>query len=123
MNGWTMAGRAGHATLHRIQVVLGEASWSADALLAEIQAYVARELGDRDATLVLDDTQVIKKGDEGVGGAYQHCRAIGDVRNCQVMGMLNDWRKFRVSSQAGGSRYGPCHVWCTSSWAPCACAG
>ena len=65
-NGWTMAGRAGHATPHRIQKFLGEASWSADALLSEVQAYVARELGDRDATLVLDDTQVIKKGDKSV---------------------------------------------------------
>ncbi|MFF1602636.1 transposase [Streptomyces mirabilis] len=55
-NGWTMAGRAGHATPHRIQKFLGEASWSADGLLAEVQAYAARELGDPSATLVLDDT-------------------------------------------------------------------
>ncbi|WP_442811407.1 IS701 family transposase [Streptomyces sp. NBC_00481] len=87
-NGWTMAGRAGHATPHRIQKFLGEASWSADALLAEVQAYVARELGDPGATLVLDDTQVIKKGDKSVGVAHQHCGTTGDVRNCQVMVML-----------------------------------
>jgi SRSO17 transposase len=36
-NGWTMAERAGHATPHRIQKFLGEASWDADALLAEVQ--------------------------------------------------------------------------------------
>ncbi|MGY4922838.1 hypothetical protein [Streptomyces sp. 900105755] len=36
-----------------------------------MQAYAARELGDSSATLVLDDTQVIKKGDKsGVG--HQH---------------------------------------------------
>ena len=87
-NGWTMAGRAGHATPHRIQKFLGEASWSEDALLAEVQAYVARELGDPGATLVLDDTQVIKKGDKSVGVAHQHCGTTGDVRNCQVMVML-----------------------------------
>ncbi|MCD9878940.1 IS701 family transposase [Streptomyces guryensis] len=87
-NGWTMAGRAGHATPHRIQKFLGEASWSADTLLAEVQAYVARELGDQDATLALDDTQVIKKGDKSVGVAHQHCGTTGDVRNCQVMVML-----------------------------------
>ena len=61
-NGWTMAGRAGHATPHRIQKFLGEASWSAEGLLAEMQAYVARELGAPDATLVLDDTQVNQEG-------------------------------------------------------------
>ncbi|MGW2962725.1 IS701 family transposase [Streptomyces sp. NPDC001220] len=87
-NGWTMAGRAGHATPHRIQRFLGEASWSADGLPAEVQAYAARELGDPGATLVLDDTQVIKKGDKSVGVGHQHCGTTGDVRNCQVMVML-----------------------------------
>ncbi|MGW1785065.1 IS701 family transposase [Streptomyces sp. NPDC002143] len=80
------AGRACHP--HRIQKFLGEASWSAEGLLAEVQAYVAQELGDPDATLVLDGTQVIKKGDRSVGVAHQHCGTTGDVRNCQVMVML-----------------------------------
>jgi SRSO17 transposase len=87
-NGWTMAERAGHATPHRIQKFLGEASWDADALLAEVQMYVAGQLGDAEATLVLDDTQVIKKGVKSVGAAHQHCGSTGDVRNCQVMVML-----------------------------------
>ena len=87
-NGWTMAGRAGHASPHRIQKLLGEASWDADALLAEVQNYIAAELGDDQATLVLDDTQVIKKGTRSVGVAHQHCGVTGDVRNCQVMVML-----------------------------------
>lgn len=60
-NGWTMAERAGHATPHRIQKLLGEASWSSDALLAEVQAYVLEHLGDPGARLVLDDTQVTKR--------------------------------------------------------------
>ncbi|MFH8224870.1 hypothetical protein ACH4C2_37925 [Streptomyces sp. NPDC018057] len=46
-NGWTMAGRAGYATPHRIQKFLGEASWSADALLAEVQGYGSWETGTR----------------------------------------------------------------------------
>ncbi|MGW7384521.1 IS701 family transposase [Streptomyces sp. NPDC054794] len=87
-NGWTMAGRAGHATPHRIQKFLDEASWSADALPAEVQAYAARELEYPSPTLVLDDTQVIKKGDKSVGVGHQHCGTTGDVRNCQVMAML-----------------------------------
>jgi SRSO17 transposase len=87
-NGWTMAERAGHATPHRIQKFLGEASWDADVLLAEVQDYIAGQLGDGQATLVLDDTQVIKKGTRSVGVAHQHCGSTGDVRNCQVMVML-----------------------------------
>ncbi len=87
-NGWTMAERAGHATPHRIQKFLGEASWDVDALLGEVQDYIAIHLGHEQATLVLDDTQVIKKGTRSVGVAHQHCGATGDVRNCQVMVML-----------------------------------
>jgi SRSO17 transposase len=109
-NGWTMAERAGHATPHRIQKFLGEASWDADALLREVQAYVERELGDPDATLVLDDTQVIKKGTRSVGVAPQHCGATGDVRNCQVMVMLT------YAAEAGHTFYDR-RLYLTADWA------
>ncbi|MFI1177280.1 transposase [Streptomyces melanogenes] len=99
-----MAGRAGHATPHRIQKFPSEVSWSADGLLAEAQAYAARELGDPSATLAMDDTQAIKKGDKSVGVGPQYCGTTGDVRNCQVMVMLTyaaasghtfyDWRLY-----------------------------
>lgn len=87
-NAWTMSARAGHVTPSRIQKFLNAASWSADALLGELRAYVAEHLGDASATLVLDDTQVQKKGTKSVGVARQHCGMTGDVRNCQVMVML-----------------------------------
>lgn len=87
-NGWTMSARAGHATPSRIQKFLNAASWSADALLQGLRAYVAEHLGDPAASLVLDDTQVQKKGTKSVGVAPQHCGVTGDVRNCQVMVML-----------------------------------
>ncbi|MFZ3492019.1 IS701 family transposase [Streptomyces sp. 5.8] len=87
-NAWTMSARAGHVTPSRIQKFLNAASWSADALLGELRAYVAEHLGDPAATLVLDDTQVQKKGTRSVGVARQHCGVTGDVRNCQVMVML-----------------------------------
>ncbi|MFD3471886.1 transposase [Streptomyces sp. NPDC058682] len=81
-----MAGRAGHATPHQIQKFLGAASWSADALLAEVRAYVAPELGDPGGCWTTHPG--IKKGDKAVGVAHQHCGMTGDVRNCQVMLML-----------------------------------
>jgi SRSO17 transposase len=87
-NGWTLAERAGHATPHRIQKFLGEASWDAEELLSQLRAYVAEHLGEASATLVLDDTQAQKKGTKSVGVKRQHCGVTGDVRNCQVMVML-----------------------------------
>src|SRR6266511_4341091 len=41
-----------------------------------------------DGALVLDDTQVIKKGAKSVGVAPQHCGLTGQTENCQVMVML-----------------------------------
>lgn len=80
-NAWTMADRAGHTTPHRIQTLLGEASWSMDALLGEVQRYVLEQLGvDPSAALVLDDSQAIKKGDKSVGVARQHRGLTGNVR-------------------------------------------
>ncbi|PYC65564.1 transposase, partial [Streptomyces tateyamensis] len=87
-NAWTMSARAGHVTPSRIQKFLNAASWSADALLDELRGYVAEHLGDPVGSLVLDDTQVRKKGTKSVGVAPQHCGVTGDVRNCQVMVML-----------------------------------
>jgi SRSO17 transposase len=74
-----MAERAGHATPHRFQKFLGEAPWGAGTLLAEVQDYIAGRLGDVQATLVLDDTQVIKKGTRSVGVAHQHWLRSGEV--------------------------------------------
>lgn len=88
VNGWTLSGRAGHATPDRVQKFLNAASWSADVLRDRVRDYVIAGIGDPEATLVLDDTQVQKKGTHSVGVAHQHCGLTGDVRNCQVMVML-----------------------------------
>ncbi|WP_413253364.1 transposase [Streptomyces violaceus] len=53
-----------------------------------VQGYIADHLADTQATLVLDDTQVIKKGTRPIGVARQHCGETGDVRSCQVLVML-----------------------------------
>ena len=88
VNGWTLSARAGHATPDRVQKFLNAASWSADVLRDRVRDYVIAGIGDPEATLVLDDTQVQKKGTHSVGVAHQHCGLTGDVRNCQVMVML-----------------------------------
>jgi SRSO17 transposase len=87
-NGWTMSARAGHAGPKRIQKFLNAASWDDAALVGEVRDYALARLGDEAAVLVVDDTQAIKKGNQSVGVAFQHCGTTGDVRNCQVMVML-----------------------------------
>jgi SRSO17 transposase len=87
-NAWGIAEWAGLANPKSIQYLLAEGSWDADLLRDVIRGYAAAGLAAEEAALVLDDTQVIKKGDKSVGVAYQHCGATGQVENCQAMVML-----------------------------------
>jgi SRSO17 transposase len=87
-NGWTLAQRAGHTHPGRMQAFLCRGAWSADALEAEVRGYVVDHLGDPDGVLIIDDTQMVKKGDKSVGVAPQHCGATNQIENCQVAVML-----------------------------------
>jgi SRSO17 transposase len=87
-NAWGIAEWAGLANPKPIQYLLAEGSWDADRLRDFIRGHVAVGLADDEAALVLDDTQVIKKGGRSVGVAYQHCGSTGQVENCQAMVLL-----------------------------------
>jgi SRSO17 transposase len=87
-NGWTLAQRAGHAHPGRMQSFLSRGAWSAQALEAQVRRYVVGELGCDDGVLIVDDTQVVKKGRMSVGVAPQHCGATNQTENCQVAVML-----------------------------------
>lgn len=87
-NCWTLAQRAGHSHPGRMQSFLCRGAWSADALEAEVRDYVVEHLGTPDGVLIVDDTQMIKKGDKSVGVAPQHCGATNQIENCQVAVML-----------------------------------
>ena len=87
-NCWTLAQRAGHTHPGRMQAFLSRGAWSSEALEAEVRDYVVENLGDPDGVLIIDDTQMIKKGDKSVGVAPQHCGATNQIENCQVAVML-----------------------------------
>jgi SRSO17 transposase len=87
-NGWTLAQRAGHTHPGRMQTFLSRGAWRAEDLEAEVRAYVVEHLGDPAGVLIVDDTQMIKKGGKSVGVAPQHCGATNQIENCQVAVML-----------------------------------
>src|SRR5512139_422188 len=87
-NGWTLAQHAGHTHPGRIQSFLNRGAWRAEDLEAEIRRYVVAELGCPDACLIIDDTQIIKKGTRSVGVAPQHCGSTNQTENCQVTVLL-----------------------------------
>jgi SRSO17 transposase len=88
-NSWGLAEYLGLATPQPLEHLLGGARWDADVLRDAVRGYVLRGLGDPGGALVLDDTQVIKKGVKSVGVAPQHCGLTGQTENCQVMVMLS----------------------------------
>jgi SRSO17 transposase len=51
-----LAERAGDRTPQRLQRLLGEAVWDADAVRDDVRRYAVDELGDPSAVLILDDT-------------------------------------------------------------------
>jgi SRSO17 transposase len=88
-NCWGLSEHAGLPNPKRFQHLLNAASWDADALRDWLRGYALGELADPEAALVLDDTQVIKKGRMSVGVAPQHCGATGQTENCQALVMLS----------------------------------
>jgi len=87
-NGWTLAEHAGHTHPGRMQTFLFRGAWDAAALEGHVRDLVSEELGDPDAVLIVDDTQMVKKGDKSVGVAPQHCGATNQIENCQVVVMV-----------------------------------
>jgi SRSO17 transposase len=88
-NSWGLAEHVGLPTPQPFEHLLNGARWDADLLRDAVRSYVVGGLADPGAALVLDDTQVIKKGVKSVGVAPQHCGLTGQTENCQVMVMLS----------------------------------
>jgi SRSO17 transposase len=81
---WQLAEHAGDRSPHRMQRLLGEARWDADAVRDDLRGYVADELGDPQAVLVIDDTGDVKKGVHSVGVQRQYTGTAGRIENSQV---------------------------------------
>jgi SRSO17 transposase len=83
-NSWPLAERAGEPTPMGMQRLLAGASWDADAVRDELQAYVVEQLGDPEAVLILDETGFPKQGSHSVGVARQYSGTTGRRENQQI---------------------------------------
>jgi SRSO17 transposase len=81
---WQLAEQAGDRTPHRMQRLLGEAVWDADAVRDDVRQYVVDELGDPGAVLILDDTGDLKAGTRTIGVQRQYTGTAGRIENAQV---------------------------------------
>jgi len=83
-NGWQMAEARGDKSPYAIQQFIYRGRWNADELMGCCREYVKDELGDDDATLIIDDTGFIKKGKMSAGVARQYSGTAGKIENCQI---------------------------------------
>jgi SRSO17 transposase len=90
-NSWQLAEAAGLANPYGFQHLLGRAQWDADAGRDAHGQEVLTGLGQEDAVLAIDETGVIKKGDQSAGVARQYCGASGKLDNGQV-GVFLSWQ-------------------------------
>jgi len=83
-NGWTLAEFSRDAGPQKMQRLLNEYSWSADAVRDVVASYVVENLFEPEGVLVVDETGFLKKGDRSAGVQRQYSGTAGRVENCQL---------------------------------------
>lgn len=83
-NGWTIAEHAGEVSPDGMQRLLRKADWDIDGVRDDLRDLVVRELGEPDATVVLDETGFLKKGNRSAGVQRQYSGTAGRTENCQI---------------------------------------
>ena len=83
-NGWQRAARAGDATPHGVQHLLGRADWDADAVRDDLARHVAEYRADPAGVPAVDETGFPKTGTQSVGVKRQYTGTAGRVENAQV---------------------------------------
>jgi SRSO17 transposase len=83
-NGWHLAELLGDTTPDRMQRLLYQVDWDADAARDRLQQFVIERFGDPESIGVVDETGFLKKGTHSVGVQRQYTGTAGKITNCQI---------------------------------------
>ncbi len=75
--------RAG-VNVRDLQYFIGQSCWPTEPVLYAHQQMIDETLGEEDAVAIIDESSVVKQGEESVGVAPQYCGSVGKVANGQV---------------------------------------
>ena len=78
------AGPGAERRVRALQQFIGEGGWDDAALLAAHQRLVDASLGEDDGVLIIDGSDIPKRGSHSAGVARQWCGASGKTDNCQA---------------------------------------
>jgi SRSO17 transposase len=67
-----------------MQHYIGQSTWKQEPVIAIHQGLVGETLGEADGVALIDESGVVKQGDDSVGVAAQYCGSVGKVANSQV---------------------------------------
>ena len=67
-----------------MQHYIGQSPWEAEPVIAVHQRLVGETLGEADGVMLIDESSVVKQGDDSVGVAAQYCGSVGKIANGQV---------------------------------------
>jgi SRSO17 transposase len=67
-----------------LQHFIGQSQWRLEPVVDTHQHLVAETLGEPDGVALIDESGVVKQGDDSVGVAHQYCGSVGKVANSQV---------------------------------------
>src|SRR5262249_29063592 len=102
-------GGKGPNAVRAVPPFIGEGAWDEDRILERHPRLVAEDLGEPDATLILDGSGFPKKGEHSVGVQWQSCGTLGKIANCQ-QGV------FSVDASRGGHSIFDCRLYLPESW-------
>lgn len=67
-----------------LQYFIGQSPWATDPAVNIHQKLVNETLGEEDGVALIDESSVVKQGQDSVGVASQYCGSVGKVANGQV---------------------------------------
>jgi len=67
-----------------LQYFVGQSTWDQEAVICIHQKLMGESLGEEDGVMLVDESSVVKQGDESVGVGAQYCGSVGKIANGQV---------------------------------------
>src|SRR6266498_1625452 len=70
--------------VRNLQHFIGQSRWGNEPVVETHQRLVAETLGEPDGVALIDESGIVKQGDDSVGVTHQYCGSVGKVANSQV---------------------------------------